>query len=128
LLAFRQLARVSKPGALGYHQVDFRDHNDFSKPLEFLLSEDQAFVREFSKRHGEQGNRFRPAEYSAFFEKTGFRVLRFLPSCNAEEAYLADFLPRLRCAAGSRYQHEQIDNLQVMGGRFCVERTEDPPA
>jgi SAM-dependent methyltransferase len=128
LLAFRQLARVSKPGALGYHQVDFRDHNDFSKPLEFLLSEDRSFAKEFNQRHRERGNRFRPAEYSAFFEKTGFRVLRFLPTCNALEAYLADFLPQLRCAAGSRYQHEQINNLRVIGGLFCVEKTENQPA
>jgi SAM-dependent methyltransferase len=121
--AFRQLARVSRKGALGYHQVDFRDHSDFSRPLEYLLSEDRALVSEFRERHGERGNRFRPAEYGAFFEKTGFRVLKFSPSCYADEAYLADFLPRLRCAAGSRYQHEQIDNLRVIGGLFCLEKT-----
>ena len=128
LPAFRQLARVSKPGALGYHQVDFRDHNDFSKPLEFLLSEDRSFAKEFSQRHGERGNRFRPAEYSTFFEKTGFRVLQFSPSCNADKEYLVEFLPRLQSAAGSKYQHEQVDNLRVIGGLFCVKKTEETPA
>ncbi|MBZ5500374.1 MAG: class I SAM-dependent methyltransferase [Acidobacteriia bacterium] len=121
-VAFKQLARVSKSGAIGFHQVDFRDHNDFSNPLEFLLNADRAFAKEFTQRHGERGNRYRPMEYAAFLKNEGFRVRAFSPTCLAEEAYLANFVPRLRRAVGSKYQNENVLNLREISGLFCVEK------
>ncbi|MCB9109940.1 MAG: methyltransferase domain-containing protein [Anaerolineales bacterium] len=120
--AFRQLARVSKPGALGYHQVDFRDHNNFSRPLEYLLIADEAFSIEFKQTHGERGNRYRPHEYWEFFEEIGFEVQRFVPSSFADDSYLADLLPRLRSANGSKYKDAPIDELKQISGLFCLKK------
>jgi SAM-dependent methyltransferase len=122
LSAFRQMARVSKRAALGYHQVDFRDHNDFSKPLEFLLMGDQEFAKQFIEKHGECGNRYRPSDYHEMFQLAGFRVREFTSSCTADDAYLSDFIPRLRQANGSRYQNLDPAHLKHIGGRFTVER------
>src|SRR5262249_34537432 len=33
--AFAALYRMTRPGGIGLHQVDFRDHRDFARPLEF---------------------------------------------------------------------------------------------
>ena len=35
----RSLSRVTRSGGYGIHQIDFRDHWDFDRPLEFLLYE-----------------------------------------------------------------------------------------
>lgn len=122
VLAFQQMARVSKPGAMGFHQVDFRDHNDFALPLEFLLLNDKAFSKEFYTHHSERGNRYRPVEYSELFTKVGFKMLRYVSSCVADKSYLDEFIPRLRVAQGSRYSNVTIEELQELGGLFCVER------
>lgn len=120
--AFRQMARVSKPGALGYHQVDFRDHNDFARPLEYLLIRDRKFAKEFVDRHGERGNRYRPSEYHKLFQAAGFRVQSFTCSCTVDESYLFEFMPRLRQAAGSRYRNLNREDLKQVSGLFCLER------
>jgi 2-polyprenyl-6-hydroxyphenyl methylase/3-demethylubiquinone-9 3-methyltransferase len=120
--AIRNLARISKPGAVGYHQVDFRDHTDFSKPLEFLLLEDEAFAIEFSQKQGECGNRYRPHEVARLFEESGFSVVRFSPSCFCEESYLNDFISRLRRADGSRYRDTLVEDLREIGGYYAVKR------
>jgi len=120
--SFRQLARISRRNALGYHQVDFRDHNDFSKPLEYLLIPDKEFEKDFNQRHAERGNRYRPTDYSHFFEASGFRVTRFSCSCFVDESYLTAFVPRLRLARGSRYKNAPVEDLREVSGLFCLER------
>jgi 2-polyprenyl-3-methyl-5-hydroxy-6-metoxy-1,4-benzoquinol methylase len=120
--AFRSLARVSKPGALGLHQVDFRYHKMMDKPLEFLLSNDAEFAKEFEECHGECGNRYRPYEYQNLFEAAGFQVLEFKSGLYAETTYLEEFTPRLRAASGSRYQYIDADKLREIGGFYSLVR------
>jgi ubiquinone/menaquinone biosynthesis C-methylase UbiE len=31
-----QLGRITKPGGVGFHQIDFRDHRNFDRPLDYL--------------------------------------------------------------------------------------------
>ena len=58
--------------------------------------EDEAFWREFGIRHGERGNRLRPAELTEIIKQTGFEVLDFQPTEEVERDYLAAIIPRLR--------------------------------
>ena len=118
--AFAHLARITRPGGLGLHQVDFRDHRDYSRPLEHLLFSDREFSREFKERHGECGNRFRPREMQKSFEQVGFEVIRFMPNLYAEEEYLTDFMERLRQARKSRYCDFQAEDLQEISGLFTI--------
>jgi SAM-dependent methyltransferase len=53
LRAAVNLHRVTAPGGIGFHQVDFRDHRDFTRPLEYLLLDEFSYVRMF---HGSTGN------------------------------------------------------------------------
>ncbi|MFZ2089337.1 MAG: methyltransferase domain-containing protein [Desulfobaccales bacterium] len=123
--AFANLARITRPGGLGLHQVDFRDHRDTEKPLEYLLLSDRDFSRVFKERHGECGNRFRPREMQKIFERVGFEVIRFMPNLDAEAAYLADFLRRLPQARKSRYRDYKAEDLNEISGLFTVAKKPD---
>lgn len=119
--ACSELARISKPCAWGFHQVDFRDHRDYTRPLEYLLLGEEKFRRLFAWRHGECGSQWRPWEMARAFEEAGFEVLRFETSMTAEENYLRKFEPRLR-KSSSRYRHTPISDLAAIGGRFHLRR------
>jgi SAM-dependent methyltransferase len=118
--AFSQMARITKPGGFGLHQVDFRDHRDFSRPLEYLLLSKKEFSREFKERHGECGNRYRPGEMWRSLESVGFEVKEFRPDIFVEEEYLSEFLGRLRQARKSRYRKYPAEELRSILGFFFV--------
>jgi SAM-dependent methyltransferase len=120
--AFSHLARITKPGGLGIHQVDFRDHRDYSRPLEHLLFKEAEFYGKFKAKQGEFGNRIRPREMWQLLESVGFEVKEFRPNIVVEEEYLAEFLPRLRQAKKSRYRDYNAEDLRYISGLFIVER------
>jgi SAM-dependent methyltransferase len=120
--AFGHLARITKPGGLGLHQVDFRDHRDPSRPLEHLLFDDREFSRLFQEKHSECGNRFRVEEMQHLLEKAGFEVRKFQPDMYAEEEYLKEFLVRLRQAKESRYRYYRAEDLRSVSGLFIMLR------
>jgi SAM-dependent methyltransferase len=120
-LAFYHLSRITKPGGLGIHMVDFRDHRDFSRPLEYLLSSEREFAREFEESLGQYGNRYRPHEMQEFLERAGFEVKEFRdPDIFTAEEYLTEFLRRLRKTRKSRYRYCPVENLRVLTGRFVT--------
>lgn len=118
--AFFHLARITKPGGIGFHNVDFRDHRDFSRPLEYLLLSNKEFSREFKERHGECGNRYRPEEMRHLFELVGFEVKDLHPIFYIDEDYLAEFLGRLRQGRKSRYRDYPVEDLRLIVGSFIV--------
>ncbi len=118
--AFTHLARITKPQGLGLHQVDFRDHRDFSRPLDFLLLSDKKFSRVFQEKHGECGNRVRPQEMRQLMELAGFRVKECLSNAFVEEKYLTEFLGRLRKARKSAYRHYPAEDLRCLSGFFIL--------
>jgi SAM-dependent methyltransferase len=120
--AFAHMARITKPKGLGLHQVDFRDHRDFSRPLEFLLLSNRNFSRLFKEKHGECGNRVRPQEMKQMMELVGFRVEEFLENSSADEKYLSEFLGRLRKARKSSYRDCPAENLRCLSGFFVLEK------
>jgi SAM-dependent methyltransferase len=120
--SFTQLFRVTKPGGLGLHQVDFRDHCNFSRPLEYLLLGEGEFQRLFTEWHSECGNRYRAGEFQAVLEECGFEVLLFSANQHADPEYMADFLPRLRAARGSRYCDKPEKELVELSGYFRLRK------
>jgi hypothetical protein len=119
-LSFAQMRRVSVYGGRGYHQVDFRDHLDFSKPLEFLLMDDHSFAKDFQNRHGERGNRFRPSQYLDLFQKAGFSV-EFQASFYADDKYIQELQMRLR-GMGPKAPNYGFDDLKQLSGLYSVRR------
>jgi SAM-dependent methyltransferase len=120
--SFAQLQRITRPGGLGLHQVDHRDHRDFSRPLEHLLMSDDEFRTAFARSHGECGNRWRPEEVGAFFRCAGFDLLDFSANLFTDAAYVQRFTPRLRRASGSRYRNWPAEGLHVASGYFRVRK------
>lgn len=116
--AFEGFAHISRPGSVGLHQVDFRDHRDFSRPLEYLTLSNAAFDQLFEARMAECGNRWRARPMAAAFNAAGLSVRSFQANMSPDPDYLAGLKPRMhadcRWLAG-------ID-LEVLCGYFVVER------
>jgi hypothetical protein len=120
--AFRQLFRVTQRGGYGFHWVDFRDHRDFDRPLEYLLMPESEFKIEFGLHRGELGHQMRPHELQRLVESVGFDVVSFEPTLIADESYLAQFIPRLRACSESSYRSNSVEQFQVISGFFCLKR------
>jgi SAM-dependent methyltransferase len=118
----RELYRITRSGGAGVHQVDFRDHRDFSRPLEYLLLGVDAFEAMFAERHGECGRQIRHYEMRSLFEAVGFSVTGFDANWIAQDDYLDDFLPRLR-ASQSVYRNAPRNELRTISGRFFLNKT-----
>ena len=114
----RQLYRIGKRGGWQSHQVDFRDHHDFSKPLEFLTY-DGPIRDDHSTFKGHWGNRIRPSELHEAFTAAGFRVERTQVTLRAEQNYFAEFLQRLR-ASKSAYANWPHEELRILGVQFTL--------
>jgi SAM-dependent methyltransferase len=121
--SFRQLHRVTRPGGVGLHWIDFRDHRDYARPLEYLLLAERDFQRLFAGCQGECGNRHRPDEASALLRAAGFEELSREGYIFSEPAYLADFLPRLRAARQSRYRRLTAEQLRMISAVFQVRKS-----
>lgn len=116
--AFGGFAHVGRPGSVGLHQVDFRDHRDFSRPLEYLTLSNADFDRLFDERMAECGNRWRAQPMAKAFTAAGFAVRSFQPNMSADPAYLAGLKPRMHTDCSGI---ADID-LEVLSGYFVVER------
>jgi SAM-dependent methyltransferase len=113
-LAAREMFRITRPGGWGAHQVDFRCHRDFSKPLEHLLLSRSEFDTVAENTHAEVGCQTRVGEMADSFRDAGFRIHRIEVNMVAEPAYLDDFMGRLRRAVESPYRgwpREEVANI-----------------
>jgi SAM-dependent methyltransferase len=115
------LARATKAGGYNFHQIDFRDHKDFRRPLEFLLVGAGEYQEQFDRTKGGRGNRWRLGEWTAAFESTGFRVADVQINDVAPEAYFETFVPRLR-RTDTVYRDWPENDLRVLGARVCLRR------
>jgi hypothetical protein len=116
--AIPRLRMACRPAAVGVHRIDFRDHREMQKPLEFLLLDDAAFEAAAGNYRYGCGNRMRLPEYQALLQ-AHFRSAEFIEETAIDEGYLSDFLPRLR-AAGTRFSDAPIDALRPIGGVFRI--------
>jgi SAM-dependent methyltransferase len=119
--AFQQIYRVTRPGGVGLHQVDFRDHRNFDLPLEFLVWEEDVFREDFKRNHGEHGNRWRPDEMAEFMRAAGFEVVSFEGNLFCTPEYLAELIPRLRVAR-SRYRERSPESLRTLSGFYRLRK------
>jgi SAM-dependent methyltransferase len=114
---FQELARITKPGGVGLHQIDFRDHAHFDRPLDFLLIEDAEYER--GGLNWWRGNRMRVNEWLPIYQRAGFDVAIHNVNAFADAAYLADLLPRLR-SCPSRFRDIDREDLTTLGLRLGV--------
>ena len=107
-----EIGRITRPGGWAVHQVDHRDHRDFSRPLEYLVLPDDRFEVIFDELHGECGNRLRRHEVEALFRGSRFRIERVVVSRVADRRYAKRVVGRLRRARGSRYRYEGLQGIE----------------
>lgn len=114
------LARITAPGGINFHQVDFRYHENFDRPLDYLLMTRAEFERESIAKHYELGCQLRPHELRSMFEDAGFQ-LAWYPNAVVTEPYLAEFLPQLR-SSQSVYRDTPKELLREIGGLYVLRR------
>ena len=118
------LARITRPGGCGIHQVDFRDHRDFARPLEFLCLDSASFGALFAQCQAECGNRWRSTALATAFRDAGFELHALSPNLFAEESYLTDVRPRLHADFAGLPPEE----LRVLSACITVRRAPATPA
>jgi len=120
----RELARVTRPGGVHIHQIDYRDHRDQARPLDHLLIPEEEFTAKLASLYWNTGNRYRHSEFCALFDALGFDLLDTLIAPEVEcplEAYLPGFVPLLR-ASQSRYRDWPADDLGPLGARLALRK------
>jgi SAM-dependent methyltransferase len=120
--AAKSLFAILAPGGKGYHQVDFRDHRDNTRPLEYLLLSERDFDAQLQRTHCDYGNRFRPHELEAHLRSAGFAHPVMHVDMRVPQDYMDSFLPRLRAARHSPYCSMDTSLLEVIGARFELMR------
>lgn len=113
--ALRQLGRITRSGGVGFHQTDFRDHRDFSVPLEYLTMPDPEFAALLEEKNCSCGNRMRFTDFLPVFEAFGFAV-EFRGNNFADPKYLDDILSR----AQPRFLEMPREAFRVLSGRFHI--------
>lgn len=120
--AAESMFRISKRDSVGLHQVDFRDHRSFDRPLEYLLDDEFTFARTFAECHGECGNRVRPTQLTQMFRAAGFSGIELIENMWADDGYLSSFIVRLQGALASPYSQMDPKLLRAICGRIVLRK------
>ncbi len=115
--AVKELGRITKSGGLGFHQIDFRDHRNYDKPLEFLTMSDWVFRRALVLSKACHGNRLRSTEFAQFFRESGFEY-KFLADLFSDDKYMKDVLTRIN----SKFMKMPQDSIRILSGRFFLKK------
>ena len=122
LAAIMSLWDCTSAGGRGSHQVDFRDHRDFSRPLEFLLYDEFTFMNLMHKACCEFGNRVRPSQMGAMLQMAGFKNIEYSSNLSVNPDYMDEFIPRLRNASCSAYSRWGRGDLLSVSGNFMMQK------
>ncbi len=115
-----EMGRITRPGGLGFHQVDFRFHSNQADPLKFLLYGPGKYKRLRGFTSGECGSTLRCSEYREHFEKAGFKVVGEEINLVAEPRYLAGIVRKLRKRKSNPYRDWPVEDLGILSARFEV--------
>ncbi len=78
--SIRQIARLLRAGGVTTHQIDLRDHRDFSRPLGHLRYPESLWRLANSHRPHGVRNRWRASEYRDCFAANGLEVISLDPT------------------------------------------------
>ncbi len=113
---------VTKLGGWNVHQIDFRDHRDFSRPLEYLLmtqEEEDDWLKATDHHLGSQRRR---GEYESAFALAGFQTKSEYVTEVINQEYLADFLPRIRSYDGAVLQSAPKETFEILSICYVLKR------
>jgi len=115
------LFQLTRSGGVGIHQVDFRDHRNFDRPLEHLFLTHRKFEEINRAVHFEYGSRRRQPEYAEAMRHAGFDIENYEISERASEAYLDRVVKRLGGLQNSTAAWSR-DVLADLGGLFLLRK------
>ena len=103
--------RVLRKGGLTAHQIDMRDHADFSKPLEFLKVDELTWNKQWQdpKRAAWHLNRWRLSDFKSAFERAGFQILKL----DVNATFPVD--ESVRRTLDVRFQKYKLEDLSATG-------------
>jgi SAM-dependent methyltransferase len=107
--------RVTKPGGISIHQIDLRDHRDFSQPLEYLLLSQVQLTKWLKETGTHAGHPRRRSVYEAAFVSAGFEILCADVNEKLDTMYRLEFEPRLRATTSSAWQNCDGSDLSDIG-------------
>jgi SAM-dependent methyltransferase len=127
----RESLRVVAPGGVGFHQIDFRDHRDFARPLEFLKVGPSQWEAVFAAPGQELPPDLPPGRIRAAFEYTNrWRVSDFVRAFESAGAEILAVERNLTRPLDSE-EHAQLapefggyarEDLETLGALLVVRR------
>ena len=114
-----ELARVTRTGGIHAHQVDFRDHRNFDRPLDHLLLDPIDYNKQRIESKASCGTAQRMPEMIEHFSKH-FWLWKIENQLLAEPAYVAEICSKL--PKNSAYKSWPPQLLRVIGGRLWFVR------
>lgn len=112
----RETARVLAPSGVALHQIDLRDHRDFSKPLEFLRLPSSEWERLERESGLEHVNRLRRSGWERTFAGSGASLLAVVPDITEASA------PALRASLAPEFRSLPDEDLATLSGLFVLKR------
>ena len=111
----KALGRVLKKGGLTAHQIDMRNHRDFSRPLDHLTLDAGQWDKVNAARPAHQHeNRWRLSQFRASFERNGFRIVSI--DVNDRAPVAEDLRRRLH----PEFRQFALDDLAAVGARLVA--------
>ncbi|MEZ0227133.1 MAG: methyltransferase domain-containing protein [Planctomycetota bacterium] len=120
--AVRECTRVMAPGGLALHQIDLRDHRDFSNPLEFLRYEEADWKDLYKDKPFCFTNRFRKSDFERAFAESGLVV------SGVEVNMKTTLDPTLRARLHPRFRDRSQEDLEAVSAFFVLRKPETPAA
>jgi SAM-dependent methyltransferase len=117
--AARECARVTAPGGVGLHQIDLRDHRDFSKPLDFLRYSDEEW-RKIPPKPFCYTNRLRKSDFERVFRDSGVSVE------DADVNLKTTLDPALRAQLHPSFRDRPIEELEAISTFFVLRKSSAP--
>jgi SAM-dependent methyltransferase len=114
---YRQCRDWLVPGGMMIHSVDFRDHDDFTKPFEMLKYSESAWRRFFDPPGGCHLNRRRMGDHVAAARDAGFAEVRAIPLEVAHEK-----LAGIRSALDAQFVRRSDEDLATLSALVIATR------
>ncbi len=114
--AYRNMATLLRPGGITSHQVDLRDHHDFSSPLSFLAYSERTWQLMYSRRLSKT-NRWRRGQHLATMRDHGLEP--FL----VDDTLVCEVTAHERDRMASPFRSMPLSDLGVLSVHVAAVRT-----